>query len=1512
MTIAYRQSTLSGSVSSPAAISSTGVVDGDRLFAHVRLVDNIAPTSLPSGFTLVPGAEVAAGGGIRVYTKVAGPSEPATYDFTWASGTGRIAITAVYSDDGLETQIDDVSANSDTGTVATWDEVTCLVNDSFLLAFYSGSASQNPSADPAMTKRYDLAGTNPIFLMTQGGVALGATGARNITVTSSNHRLVMIAVSEIPLDIPETPTGLSATPASSSSIALAWNDESDNETSFTIERSLDGSTGWTEVLTPAANAETATDTGLDPETEYFYRIAAVGDDGTSDWSEVESATTPASPAAESQGYHIYFDIPTVVFKARVNLASASYPLLVLPFDTVTVGAYGDLIPDMTLLLGTTEGADDLGRVRVHNFATSTYIPVGRISHGEGDGTLSVQDNAYITVLDDYRVWSKIPRMIIDPETDEDITTFKDADIPVLSYNDEIPPVANSGPFFADYVNGDGEITVTFPMEGVNLSVPMAEGATITDYDWDIVDGTLTGGALTDASITATFPAGRRWVGLTVTDSNGKVHTTRTFVLAVDPEDDTTYKDWANANFTMTKQGQVLDVTLNAPLPRNTYLDGCLVLVWKDAPSTPGDRSHMKFCGWQQTEQWSVGGSERGLTKSTTVKCGDIGIRLSELPGFPQALERPTDEDPAWEYMPDLTMNRALNYLGAWHTTAWSLADIIFPEDDDYPTLRLDTGADNIFDQLSSTAKKMLPSHILTCTPQGQLTFILDWMEVDTGDRPAGAYIFLEENIADISVQYNRQPKAHSLHVGAIQTSEDWVIIGGEKDLSLLFSIAPGDAFGQGVSEVVQSQGLCQDQETINKVAGHRFARINSRYDPFRVGLADSFDFWELAPALMLRTQLNIGEDYAAQRGLDFTSAFGMLESMNVRVLNGKRGYTHNVSFAWEKEVSGPPGIMHIPEEVGESEYNPPPPIVTDPPPVPGAGISKMAGIGIDGYRYRTFDLQEATPTWERHDLSLANAYSWTVDPFSPGYISSSGPVNGWVAKDNGIYYVEDLFGTTSATLIHTFDVATDHTDFHWRTIQASFGAFFGVGFNPWLLCVSYYHDTSGHEGTWAKYSTDRGATWSTEVQISQHHIAGALTEFSPIAVWTSPRTPGKAYTVAYLEDSLTTSAFVTTNWGASWTETETIDPGYGMAGTIHVPWDSNLAENVILFGYQGPGGATDESLLPIVAVIKDGAVYAADTIGLTHEQTITSGGAGIITEGPDAIIFAPPTNAVRMVVTGSWTESRVRTGGLSSGYDGNLSSVIGSNFPNATPSGPTLTKITGAPVNGSITEDFTLVWVRNGGETDWNNSVDDFEATPPTTSANYCRLSMDVLVNASPGTLAIETLTVRVTITEIELEDGTIYSPSAGNREFKLKRAGSGGIVDISPNDGTRFLGVRRGPFGVRAFDGAGGQQYLLAAVVGNDETGSKDDDLHALYISSTAGASWTEVIAPFANSEAPTGRPALEAAFSGDNHEVFYVWGPPEYFGYSDDFGATVQDKSGNLGALGLNGFIGIAGVSS
>lgn len=92
------------------------------------------------------------------------------------------------------------------------------------------------------------------------------------------------------------PTNLTATPASDTQINLTWTDNSNAEEAFKIERSPDAET-WTEIGSVVTNVITYSNTGLTPNTQYYYRVIATNTGGTSaDYSPEAVATTPGPPA----------------------------------------------------------------------------------------------------------------------------------------------------------------------------------------------------------------------------------------------------------------------------------------------------------------------------------------------------------------------------------------------------------------------------------------------------------------------------------------------------------------------------------------------------------------------------------------------------------------------------------------------------------------------------------------------------------------------------------------------------------------------------------------------------------------------------------------------------------------------------------------------------------------------------------------------------------------------------------------------------------------------------------------------------------------------------------------------------------------------------------------------------------------------------------------------------------------------------------------------------------------
>jgi hypothetical protein len=102
-------------------------------------------------------------------------------------------------------------------------------------------------------------------------------------------------------DPPLAPSGLTATALSSSEIDLSWTDNSEDEAGFTIKRSLSETDGFSAVGTAGPGATSYTDTGLQPETTYYYQVQAFNGSGISNYSNTASATTDQ---AETNTVHV--------------------------------------------------------------------------------------------------------------------------------------------------------------------------------------------------------------------------------------------------------------------------------------------------------------------------------------------------------------------------------------------------------------------------------------------------------------------------------------------------------------------------------------------------------------------------------------------------------------------------------------------------------------------------------------------------------------------------------------------------------------------------------------------------------------------------------------------------------------------------------------------------------------------------------------------------------------------------------------------------------------------------------------------------------------------------------------------------------------------------------------------------------------------------------------------------------------------------------------------------------
>jgi hypothetical protein len=99
----------------------------------------------------------------------------------------------------------------------------------------------------------------------------------------------------IVVNTPAAPTNLQLVPMKvevAGKMQLTWNDNSNNETGFVIQRSTDN-ISYTNIDSTGANVATFLDMGLPPNTVYYYRVYAYNVNGASLPSNTANATTTA-------------------------------------------------------------------------------------------------------------------------------------------------------------------------------------------------------------------------------------------------------------------------------------------------------------------------------------------------------------------------------------------------------------------------------------------------------------------------------------------------------------------------------------------------------------------------------------------------------------------------------------------------------------------------------------------------------------------------------------------------------------------------------------------------------------------------------------------------------------------------------------------------------------------------------------------------------------------------------------------------------------------------------------------------------------------------------------------------------------------------------------------------------------------------------------------------------------------------------------------------------------------
>ena len=860
--------------------------------------------------------------------------------------------------------------------------------------------------------------------------------------------------------------------------------------------------------------------------------------------------------------------PEIVFAAQVNMPSVTYPATALAFDNVTTGAYTAIQPGMTLWMGSTAGAYDLGITRVRSAATTVSIPIGRTPKGDHPGELNITDDAYISVVNLREVWAKIPYISSTGVSKKD----------EISYNSTIaqPPIANGGPAVAQFIAaGESVISVDFTAA---LSQVVDPGASILTYSWNFDDGTPS--TSTSATPTGvTFPAGFRYVSLTVNDGT-RSHTTYIPVYAAERSGSNAPIPVTGVSRALKPEGQTLSFTIQAQdVDIADYPPSTLVIYFEEERYGASDgslagttgRENVKFVGWADTEQTRIQMGADGRKSSVSMTCLDVAGWLAKRPGFGQIVVRKTTPT-KWEHMKSANINRYIHYLLHWHSTALSVAPFTWSADgDSYVFKSLQSDGANLFNQVSRIATAI--AYRLTCTSRGELGLYPDPQRQAVASRTSTEIVTLAETDWFNATYEQAGPRIHWLHGSAV--------IASATQAKAAFCIAPGTSPGQGESDQEVGSQLVLNAQELRVRTGHDYARLNARETSFTIQLTHGGDAG-FEPALMEWVTFSISAAVAAQRGVTIAEGERFL-LLGVGISHDDEGQTNKVNLQIEREVIGFEAIAVIPPTPASTSPSipplptippvpmfPPPPDVIYPPPgtyplptppvtVPADGNAVLLWTNDDRVLVTQQFRQTNNPTWS--DISPTGV---------------SGVVESRLAVSGKDAYV--LGGSLDSGWEQTFDFSLG-SDEGWYPTPASgneYAAWDGTGFavgdytEPIIISLVFSGIVTGFSITLdselpSDYSSNQGTLYRGDAisnppsVVRQNNGAGTTYSVDITETAVTGFTLGVDASHATSEAVVNTSRIVSVTlrgtgenpFGGDWTQTFDFTTGkYG--------WDNNL------------------------------------------------------------------------------------------------------------------------------------------------------------------------------------------------------------------------------------------------------------------------------------------------------------------------------------------------------------------
>jgi hypothetical protein len=875
---------------------------------------------------------------------------------------------------------------------------------------------------------------------------------------------------------------------------------------------------------------------------------------------------------------------SAVVQARANGAAVTTDtgsVIAIPYDTLS-GSLADVLPGMTLDIGTSSGGHERGSLRVRTVDVN-YIYVQETS------AITVSDNDYLTIVDEF-----LPRLIPVRRVEVlneagvavDFTEYHDYDQAYSDQNTAIIPKANivagvsddEEGYYLPQLAGWAEVGVSYRTITLSAiaSKALADGAALSSYQWDIGDCTFVSGDMNSVTITIRVPVGFRHLHLTVFDDNGKAHTMHLPLWTHDE----TYLPLSDFKITSdeTEDGRVMrfefygaDSSLSPTiLPRySTVYYWKVATFGRTADAAPPQYRHGALL-WVLKDATPLRHKRKG---AYSIEAGGAAEWMKSVYGFPQTILNPGETPDVWYEMQKITGARLLHYVLRTYTTLLDLVNLFVPDLTD-EIEQFNTKVGTIWAQLEDIARR---SGYCTvgCDSLGGIWLRPEYFYLETrADRTTTIGFTPADWALDDPPEIPDDQTEEVGQVVGYGASYDPTITEGEKS-AVYGARAPGATPGAGKGRETapyQTLPLTGPAETLARWTGEHYARKNNPRKQVRLKLIHNLDVIEPAwnePITITDTRGNL-------RALMLNGDKFLVKKVSIRHNYDRGKPDEEITLMLEGVTTGKSGLSFtLPPPTTTTE---PPVIVYNPPPVVtykgndglSANVDKIACFCTNNKVHIVSGLRQLpngiVPTQVTHALSLTGTLaSFAVRADS--YLGST--VNGYVATTHQARTISDIASARTLGTAYSYPAGTDYT--RHVQLQTERG-------NPDWALVTVYHNGGGTLGVRAYRTEDGGANWAAQSSLPTAYDTAGSGWAS--GLWMNPAGNGEAIiSAARLATNPPLADFWRTmDYGATLTIIDG-DAGDWPCGCIVKPYSR---ADVIFHGYVDFVGVQDTALKRII------------------------------------------------------------------------------------------------------------------------------------------------------------------------------------------------------------------------------------------------------------------------------------------------------------------------------------------